>query len=62
MPTAPYPVEFGNVVANAVDLFQHIGPPFPDWNLDGDRGLAYFTWQFHAASYDPNNVKIDPES
>jgi hypothetical protein len=62
VPTAPYPIEFGNVVANAVDLFQHIGPPFPDWNLDGDRGLAYFTWQFHAASYDPNNVKIDPES
>lgn len=62
VPTAPYPVEFGNVVANAVDLFKHISVQFPYWNLDGDRGLAYFTWQFHGASYDPNSVKIDPES
>jgi len=60
--TAPYPMEFGNVVANAVDLFKHVGAQFPNWNLDGDRGLAYFTWQFHGASYDPNAVKIDPES
>lgn len=61
VPTAPYPVEFGNVVANAVDLFKHIGVQFPNWNLDGDRGSAYFTWQFDGASYNPNAVKIDPE-
>jgi hypothetical protein len=45
-----------------VDLFKHISEQFPRWNLDGDRGLAHFTWQFRGASYDPNSVKIDPES
>jgi hypothetical protein len=56
------PVQFGNAVANAVDLFAHINDaPFPDWNLDADRGLAYLTWQFHNAMYtDP--VAIDPEA
>lgn len=61
VPAAPYPVEFGNVVANAIDLFKNVRVKFPNWNLDGDRGLAYFTWQFHQASYDPNAVAIDPE-
>ena len=61
VPTAPYPVEFGNVVANTIDLFKHIGALFPNWNLDADRGAAYFTWQFHGASYNPNGVTIDPE-
>jgi hypothetical protein len=62
VPTAPYPVQFGNAVANAVDLFKNIGMQFPNWNLDGDRGLAWFTWQFHNNVYDPGNVQPDHES
>ena len=38
---ARVPMTFGNVVANAVDLFKNIDTTFPDWNLDGDRGLAW---------------------
>lgn len=55
---AQYPVQFGNAVANSVDLLIHKN--FPDWNLDADRGLAYFTWQFKGGAYsDP--VAIEPE-
>jgi hypothetical protein len=53
------PIQFGNAVANAVDLFANLGK-FPSWNLDGDRGLAHLTWQLEGA-YNPDNVKIDPE-
>jgi hypothetical protein len=56
------PVQFGNAVANAVDLFRHLDAELPDWNLDGDRGLAYATWQFKGASYNPDAVEIEPES
>ena len=55
----PLPLQFGNAVANAVDLFRNLDKDFPSWNLDGDRGLAYVTWQF-AGSYDPNAVAIEP--
>ena len=58
---AVVPVQFGNVVANVVDLFQNLGATFPDWNLDGDRGLAYLTWQFQGF-YDPDAVAIEPET
>lgn len=55
------PASFANAVENAVDVIRHITDTFPEWNLDGDRGLAYLTWQFHNSSYtDP--VAIDPES
>jgi hypothetical protein len=55
------PVEFGNAVANAVDLFAHIQDDYPSWNLDGDRGLAYMTWQFQKSLYtDP--VAIEAET
>jgi hypothetical protein len=54
------PVPFGNAVANVVDLFQNLGADLPDWNLDADRGMAYFTWQFKG-HYDPDNVQIEPE-
>jgi hypothetical protein len=38
-------------------------PPFPDWNLDADRGLAWLTWQFLAgASALSMPVAIMPES
>jgi hypothetical protein len=56
-----HPVQFGNAVANAVDLLGHLDTPFPDWNLDGDRGLAHMAWQFHNMLYtDP--VAIEAES
>jgi len=54
------PVQFGNAIENAVDLFKHIATNFPSWNLDADRGLAYYTWQFKG-TYDPDNVQIEPE-
>jgi hypothetical protein len=55
---ANLPVQFGNAVANAVDLLTH--GTFPDWNLDADRGLAYVTWQFKGGMYtDP--VQLEPE-
>lgn len=54
------PIQFGNAVDNAVDLFENLGAGIPDWNLDADRGLAYVTWQFKGP-YDPDNVQIQPE-
>jgi hypothetical protein len=54
------PVQFGNAVGNAVDLFEHIDQLFPDWNLDGDRGVAYVTWEFDKF-YNPDAVTIKPE-
>ena len=54
------PAPFGNVVDNALDLFRHLGQPFPDWNLDGDRGLGWFTWQFKGV-YDPDAVQYEKE-
>lgn len=57
---ANIPVQFGNAVANAVDLFKNLKTRFPSWNLDQDRGLAYLTWQFQGF-YDPDAVQIEPE-
>jgi hypothetical protein len=55
------PMQFGNAVANAVDLFSSLnGNAPPDWNLDGDRATAYHTWQFNGV-YDPDAVNIKPE-
>lgn len=51
-------LRFGNAVANAVDLLSNL--KFPNWNLDGDRGIAFSTWQFQGA-YNPDDVKIEPE-
>jgi len=51
---------FGNAVDCAVDIFKHLSQTFPNWNLDGDRGLAYYNWQFKVG-YDPDNVVIVPE-
>jgi hypothetical protein len=56
------PGPFGNAVAAAVDLFVHIRDGFPNWNLDADRGLAWYTWQFKGNKYDPNNVEAEKES
>ncbi len=54
------PVQFGNAVANAVDLIKQAGADLPDWNLDADRGMASLTWEFEAGIYtDP--VKIVAE-
>jgi hypothetical protein len=55
------PARFGNVVANAIDLFLNVQERFPNWNLDGDRGLAWLTWKFKAG-YDPDKVDVEPES
>ena len=60
----PFPFRegrFGNVVENAIDLFAHIDAPFPNWNLDADRGSGWLTWQFKSG-YDPDAVQVDPES
>jgi hypothetical protein len=60
-PGTELPVQFGNAVANAVDLFQHLDVTLPNWNLDADRGLAYLTWQFkNGIASDP--VDIEPET
>lgn len=53
------PVQFGNAVANAVDLLTRIDKPRPGWNLDADRGLAHLTWEL-TGGYDPNAVSIQP--
>ncbi len=50
------PVQFGNAVENAIDLFRHTSGEFPNWNLDADRGLAYHTWKFL------NDIYTDPVS
>lgn len=55
------PVQFGNAVANAVDLFEHLASNYPNWNLDADRGLAYLTWKFAKDKYEPNDVNVGPE-
>jgi hypothetical protein len=52
------PVQFGNAVANAVDLIASGGKQLPDWNLDADRGMASLTWNFVANTYtDPVQVE-----
>ena len=55
------PVQFGNAVANCVDVFRSLGGLVPpDWNLDGDRGLAYLTWQFrHGVYTDPVDIEAE---
>ncbi|MDG1573277.1 hypothetical protein OZ410_13185 [Robiginitalea sp. M366] len=56
------PVEFGNAVANALDLFKTRA--YPNWNLDADRGLAYQTWAFGIDNASPatyqDPVEIHP--
>lgn len=60
-PGSNTPIQFGNAVDNSVDLLAHLEDDFPDWNLDADRGLAFFTWQFRGGIYtDP--VSIEPEA
>jgi hypothetical protein len=59
------PVEFGNAVANAMDLIGSLlsdpSSELPNWNLDADRGMAHLTWNFRDGIYtDP--VDIVPES
>uniref|UniRef100_Q01Z10 Putative transmembrane protein n=1 Tax=Solibacter usitatus (strain Ellin6076) TaxID=234267 RepID=Q01Z10_SOLUE len=58
-PGTQIPVEFGNLVENAVDVFSHLAVDYPNWNLDADRGMAWLTWQFTAVYSDP--VVIEPE-
>lgn len=50
------PVQFGNAVANAVELYG--SKTFPNWNLDSDRGLAYLTWKMKTGWTNP--VTIQP--
>jgi hypothetical protein len=59
---AQIPVQLGNAVDNAVNLLSQLGNELPSWNLDGDRGLAYLTWQFRNAVYNPADVQIEPEA
>ena len=59
-----HPRTFGNAVENVLDVFAHIDAPdalnLPDWDLDGDRGLAHLTWVF-TGPYHLNGVSIGPE-
>jgi hypothetical protein len=55
------PTEFGSAVAEAVDLLTHLDSDFPNFNLDSDRGLAYFTWQCLSMEY-TNPLAIVPET
>lgn len=58
---AVLPIQFGNAVENAIDLFRHLDGDFPNWNLDADRGLAYHTWEYLNGLYlDP--LAIAPEN
>jgi hypothetical protein len=60
LPGSRLPVQFGNVVANAVDLIANAGIGLPDWNLDADRGASALTWRFVNNTYtDP--VQLEPE-
>jgi hypothetical protein len=47
---------FGNAVDNAIDLLLNAGADLPNWNLDGDRGLAYFTWEVKDQYSNPLNI------
>jgi hypothetical protein len=49
------PIQFGNVVANAVDLYA--SKLFPNWNLDSDRGLAYLDWKLKAGWTNPMAIQ-----
>lgn len=56
--TAKGPIEFGNAVANVVDLLTY--NEYPNWNLDADRGLAYQTWAFGKEGDAPPFTYKDP--
>jgi len=53
----------GNAIENILELFKHrdefIGAEndFPQWNLDGDRGMYFWTWKFIDA-YDTTQIQI----
>lgn len=59
LPASSEPVQFGNAVANCVDLIANMPKVLPDWNLDADRGLAWHTWQLTGPYADP--VPTGPE-
>ena len=52
------PIEFGNAVANILDLLSN--NEFPNWNMDADRGLAYQTWMFGDVDSMPPFKYTDP--
>jgi hypothetical protein len=58
-PNPDAPQQFGNAVDNAIDVLVNSKGPRPNWNLEGDRGLAYLTWVFQGAYSSP--VTIQPE-
>ncbi|WP_369069569.1 hypothetical protein [Kineococcus terrestris] len=58
VPGTQLPVTFANAVDNAIDLMTN-ATDVPDWNLDGDRGTAWLTWQVRGAMSDP--VAVEPE-
>lgn len=51
---------FGNAVENALDLLKQETERLPDWNLDGDRGQAWFTWRF-ADGISPHDDPVSVE-
>jgi hypothetical protein len=54
------PVQFGNAVDNVIDIFRHLDEA-PNWNLDADRGMAYFTWEFLNGVYiEPVGIQPEP--
>ena len=53
------PIGFRNAVDNLKNLFLNLNADFPDWNLDGDRGVNYHTWVLKGGYASP--VPLSPE-
>jgi hypothetical protein len=64
-PPGPWPGgvqgSFGPAVGPATRLVQQPGP-LPDWNLDGDRGRGWLTWQLSAVYVTGSPVPAVPET
>lgn len=51
---------FGPAVQNALKIIDSAPDELPNWNLDGDRGLAWLTWTLAAPYSVPVNAVPDP--
>ena len=54
-------VVFGDAVSNAVALIGSDGKGLPNYNLDGDRGYGWKTWNPHPGTV-PANPPVQPDS
>ncbi len=51
---------FGPAFQAAVGIIQQEPASLPNWNLDGDRGLGWLTWQL-TAKYPKTNTPVQTE-